>query len=62
MSAHVVLNLLNELEKRNKCEACNDTGGRMLDSIILYYIKTTLKSHIWRKNIILSLSLLLWAS
>ena len=28
----------------------HDTGGRMLDSIILYYIKITLKSHIWRKK------------
>ena len=39
MSAHVLLNLLNELGKRDKCEACNvfnkfnNTKARMLDSI-----------------------------
>ena len=47
MSAHVLLNLLNELGKRNKFEACraflslfpsefykfNNTRARMLDSI-----------------------------
>ena len=46
MSAHVLLNLLNELGKRDKCEACrafylfrsefnkfNKTRARMLDSI-----------------------------
>ena len=46
MSAHVLLNLLNELEKVIKCEACrafylfrnkfnkfNNTRARMLDSI-----------------------------
>ena len=46
MRAHVLLNLLNELEKKIKCEACqhfilfrkelnkfNNTRARMLDSI-----------------------------
>ena len=47
MSAHVLLNLSNELKKRNRCEACreiyvffaasliifNNTGARMLDFI-----------------------------
>ena len=41
MSAHVLLNLLNELEKKEiKCEACqnkfikvNNTVAQMLDSI-----------------------------
>ena len=47
MSAHVLLNLLNELEKRKKMQACrafyhffrnefdkfNNTGARMLGSI-----------------------------
>ena len=46
MSAHVLLNLLNELGKKIKCEVCrvfipfrnkynklNNTGARMLDSI-----------------------------
>ena len=39
MSAHVLLNLLNELGKEIKCEACyefnkfNYTRARMLDSI-----------------------------
>ena len=49
MSAHVLLNLLNKLGKGIKCEACrafnpffrnslnkfNNTGTRMLDSIII---------------------------
>ena len=55
MSAHVLLNLLNELRKKIRCEAVpsilsvfpnefnkyNNTGARMQDSI--YHI--TLKSH-----------------
>ena len=67
MSAQVLLNLLNELRKRVKCEACrafslfrnefnkfNNTRARMLDSI--YHMTNTLKSHFWRKNVrILSL-------
>ena len=68
MSAHVLLNLLNELGKRDKMRGLpsilslfrnefnkfNNTRARMLDSILSYdkYFKTSL----WRKNgIILSL-------
>ena len=67
MSAHVLLNLLNELGKRDKMRGLpsilslfrkefnkfNNTRARMLDSI--YHMTNTLKSHFWRKNIILSL-------
>ena len=59
MSAHVLLNLLNELGKEIRCEALpsilsvfpnefnkfNNTGARMQDSI--YHI--TLKSHLISK-------------
>ena len=70
MSAHVLLNLLNELGKRdkmrglssilflfrNKFNKFNNTGARMLDSI--YHMILRLKSHFCRKNvIILSLQL-----
>ena len=65
MSAHVLLNLLNELGKRDKLRGLpsilslfhnefnkfNNTGARMLDSI--YHMTNTLKSHFWRKNVIL---------
>ena len=69
MSAHVLLNLLNELAKidtmrglpsilsllRNEFNKFNNTRVRMLDSI--YHMTNTLKSQFWRKNvIILSLS------
>ena len=68
MSAHVLLNLLNELRKRDKMRGLpsilslfrnefnkfNNTRARMLDSI--YQMKNTLKSYFWRKNVtILSL-------
>ena len=68
MSAHVLLNLLNELGKRdkmrglpsilslfrNKFNKFNNTRAQMLDSI--YHMTYTLKSHFWRKNVtILSL-------
>ena len=67
MSAHVLLNLLNELGKkhkmrglpsilslfRNEFNKFNNTGARMLDSI--YHMTNTLKSHFWRKHIILSI-------
>ena len=57
MSAHVLLNLLNELGKRDKMQGLpiilslfrnkfnkfNNTGARMLDSI--YHMAKTLKSH-----------------
>ena len=62
MSAHVLLNLLNELRKRdkmrgfssilslfrNKFNKFNKTRARMLDSI--YHMTNTLKSHFWLKN------------
>ena len=68
MSAHVLLNLLSELGKkdkmrglpsilslfRNEFNKFNNTRARMLDSI--YRMTNTLKSHFWRKKcIILSL-------
>ena len=56
MSAHVLFNLLNELGKKVKCEACrafylffrnefnkfNNTKARIIDSI--YHMTNTLKS------------------
>ena len=69
MSAHALLNLLNELGKRDKMRGLpsilslfrnefnkfNNTRAQMLDSI--YHMTNTLKPHFWRKNvIILSLS------
>ena len=65
MSAHVLLNLLNELGKRDKMRGLpsilslfrnefnkfNNTRARMLDSI--YHMTNTLKSHFWSKNVIL---------
>ena len=66
MSAHVLLNLLNELGKRDKMRSLpsilslfrnefnklNDTRVRMLDSI--YHMTNTLKSHFWRKKVIIA--------
>ena len=66
MSAQVLLNLLNELGKRDKMRGlpsilslfCNEfnkfnnTRARMLDSI--YHMTNTLKSHFWRKNVIIA--------
>ena len=65
MSAHVLLNLLNELGKRDKMRGLpsilslfrnefnkfNNTRARMLDSI--YHMTNTLKFHFWRKNVII---------
>ena len=65
MSAPVLLNLLNSLRKRDKMlgkprilslfpnlfNKFNNTGARMLDSI--YHMTNTLKSHFWRKNVII---------
>ena len=65
ISAHVLLNLLNELRKRDKMRGLpsilslfrnefnkfNNTRARMLDSI--YHMTNTLKSHFWSKNIII---------
>ena len=64
MSAHVLLNLLNELGKRykmrglpsilslfrNEFNKFNNTRAQMLDSI--YHMKTTLKSHFCRKTLL----------
>ena len=63
MSAHVLLNLLNELGKRdkktrlvehfisfrNEFNKFNYTRARMLDSI--YHMTNTLKSDFWRKTL-----------
>ena len=57
MSAHVLLNLLNELRKRDKMRGLpnnnkfNNTRAQMLDSI--YHMTSTLKSHFWHKNVII---------
>ena len=65
MSAHVLLNLLNELGKRDKMRGLssilslfckefnkfNNTRARMLDSI--YHMTNTLKSHFWPYNVII---------
>ena len=64
MSVHVLLNLLNELGKRDKMRGLprilslfrnefnkfNNTRVRMLDSV--YHMTNSLKSHFWRKNVI----------
>ena len=61
MSAHVLLNLLNELGKRDKMRGFrkefnkfNNTRARMFDSI--YHMTNTLKSHFWRRNVMILLS------
>ena len=65
MSAHVLLNLLNKLRKRDKMRGLpsvlslfrnefnkfNNTRARMLDSI--YHVTNTLKSHFCRKNVMI---------
>ena len=64
MSAHVLLNLLNELGKRDKMRGLlsilslfrefnrfNNTRAQTLDSI--YHMTNTLKSDFWRKNVII---------
>ena len=65
MSANVLLNLLNELGKRDKMRGLpsilslfrnefnkfNNATARMLDSI--YHMINTLKSDSWRKNVII---------
>ena len=54
MSAHVLLNLLNELNLflfLNEFNKFNNTRARMLDSI--YHITNTLKSYFWRKNVMI---------
>ena len=65
MSDHVLLNLLNELGKRDKMRGLpsilslfrnefikfNNTRARMLESF--HNMTNTLKSHFWRKNVII---------
>ena len=65
MSAHVLLNLLNELGKRDKMRGLpsilslfrnefnkfNNTRARILDYI--YHMTNTLKPDFWRKNVII---------
>ena len=67
MSAHVLLNLINELGKRDKMwslpsilslfrnefDKFNNTRARMLRFYLSYDIKNTLKSHFSRKNVII---------
>ena len=77
MSAHVLLNLLNELGKRDKMRGLpsilslfrnefnkfNNTRARMLDSI--YHMTNTLKSHFWSKKsytFVIMYATLLWTS
>ena len=66
MSAHVLLNLLNKLRKRDKMRGLpsilslfrnefnkfNNPRARMLDSIYHMTLRT-LKSHFWPKNILI---------
>ena len=66
MSANVLLNLLNELRKkdkmrglpsilslfRNEFNKFNNTGARMLDSIYHMTLKIILKSYFWRENVL----------
>ena len=51
MSAHILLNLLNELGRSNEFNKFNNTRARMLDSI--YHMTNTLKPDFWRKNVII---------
>ena len=66
MSARILLNLLNELGKRDKCETCPAFylffATSLINSIkkstnvrfyLSYGIKITLKSHFCPKNVIL---------
>ena len=64
MSAHVLLNLLNELWKKIRCEAVpsilsvfpnefnkfNNTGARMQDSIYHMTLKSHFISKFWSKT------------
>ena len=77
MSAHVLLNSLNELGKRDKMRGLpnilslfrnefnkfNNTWARMLDSI--YHMTNTSKSDFWRKKryiFVIMYATLLWTS
>ena len=66
MSPHVLLNLLNELRKRdlmrglqsilslfhNSFNKCNDEKSTNVRFYLSYDIWNTLKSYFWRKNIV----------
>ena len=77
MSAHVLLNLLNEMGKRDKMRGLPsilslfrnefnkfyNTRARMLDSI--FHMTNTLKPDFWRKkryNFVIMYATLLWTS
>ena len=55
MSVHVLLNLLNELRKGDKCEACQAFNRYIVTRLIKEHIcmsydtKKSLKSHFWLK-------------
>ena len=56
MRAHVLLNVLNELEKGIKCEACRTfyhffATSTNVKFYISYDIKTILKSYFWLKTL-----------
>ena len=59
--AHVLLNLLNELGKRDKMRGLpsilslfrNESKSTNVRIYLTYDIKITLKSHFWRKNVII---------
>ena len=67
MSAHVLLNLLNELGKRDKMRGLpsilslfrnefnkfNNTRARIFNLDSIYHMTNTLKSLFWRKNVML---------
>ena len=67
MSAHVLLNLLNELGKRDKMRGLpsilslfrnefnifNNTKSTNVRFYLSYDMKNTLKSYFWRKNVII---------
>ena len=62
MNAHVLLNLLNELRKRDKMQGFASILSlfptSLINSIIQehylsYDMKITFKSHFWRKNVLI---------
>ena len=71
MSAHVLLNSLNELRKSDKMQGlpsilllfCN--GFNKFNNVSFYLsfdIKITLKSHFWCKKFVIMCTTLLWTS
>ena len=60
MSAHVLLNLLNELGKRDKMRGLPSILSLFRNEFntstnvkSIYHMTNTLKSHFWRKNVII---------